>query len=111
MTRRFQFVIVAFSSAIVALLLLVSALLAGSDRGGERAAMMYTLIQTARLNDVDPQAWLADVLARINDHNIRKLEQLLPPLHCQIAVSACNLYPCQNYQTSPPTSPRSNLAS
>jgi hypothetical protein len=36
------------------------------------------LIQTARLNDVDPQAWLADVLARINDHNIQKLDQLLP---------------------------------
>src|SRR5207253_10973865 len=53
-------------------------LFAGSDRGGERAAVMYTLIQTARLNDVDPQAWLADVLARINDHNIRKLDQLLP---------------------------------
>jgi transposase len=53
-------------------------LFAGSDRGGERAAVMYTLIQTARLNDVDPQAWLADVLARINDHNIQKLDELLP---------------------------------
>jgi transposase len=49
-----------------------------SDRGGERAAVMYTLIQTARLNDVDPQAWLADVLARINDHKIQKLDELLP---------------------------------
>ena len=45
-------------------------LFAGSDRGGERAAVMLTLIQTAKLNDIDPQAWLADVLARINDHNI-----------------------------------------
>ncbi|MBV9201786.1 MAG: IS66 family transposase [Alphaproteobacteria bacterium] len=53
-------------------------LFAGSDRGGERAAVMYTLIQTARLNGVDPQAWLADVLARINDHNIHRLDQLLP---------------------------------
>jgi hypothetical protein len=53
-------------------------LFAGSDRGGERAAVMYTLIQTAKLNDVDPQAWLADVLARINDHNIQALHQLLP---------------------------------
>jgi transposase len=53
-------------------------LFAGSDRGGERAAVMYTLIQTARLNDVDPQAWLADVLARVNDHNIQNLDQLLP---------------------------------
>jgi transposase len=39
---------------------------------------MYTLIQTARLNDVDPQAWLADVLARINDHKIADLAALLP---------------------------------
>jgi transposase len=46
-------------------------LFAGSDRGGERAAVMYTLIHTARLNDVVPQAWLADVLARINDHASR----------------------------------------
>ena len=38
---------------------------AGSDRGGERAAAMYSLIVTAKLNDVDPQAWLADVLGRI----------------------------------------------
>ena len=53
-------------------------LFAGSDRGGERAAVMYTLIQTARLNDVDPQAWLADVLARINDHKITSLAALLP---------------------------------
>jgi transposase len=53
-------------------------LFAGSDRGGERAAVMYTLIQTARLNDVDPQAWLGDVLARINDHIITDLAALLP---------------------------------
>jgi transposase len=53
-------------------------LFAGSDRGGERAAVMYTLIQTAKLNGVDPQAWLADVLARINDHLITDLAALLP---------------------------------
>jgi transposase len=53
-------------------------LFAGSDRGGERAAVMYTLIQTAKLNGVDPQAWLANVLARINDHNIHRLDELLP---------------------------------
>jgi transposase len=53
-------------------------LFAGSDRGGERAAVMYTLIQTAKLNDIDPQAWLADVLARINDQSIQRLDQLLP---------------------------------
>jgi transposase len=53
-------------------------LFAGSDRGGERAAIIYTLIQTARLNSVDPQAWLADVLARVNDHNIQELDEILP---------------------------------
>lgn len=53
-------------------------LFCGSDRGGQRAAVLYTLIQTARLNDVDPQAWLADVLARIADHPVRQLNQLLP---------------------------------
>jgi transposase len=53
-------------------------LFAGSDRGGQRAALMYTLINTAKLNDVDPQAWLADVLARIADHPARRLDELLP---------------------------------
>lgn len=53
-------------------------LFCGSDRGGDRAAVLYTLIQTARLNDVDPQAWLADVLARIADHPASRLDELLP---------------------------------
>jgi hypothetical protein len=53
-------------------------LFAGSDRGGERAAAMYTLIATAKLNNVDPQAWLADVLHRIADHPARRLHELLP---------------------------------
>jgi hypothetical protein len=53
-------------------------LFAGSDRGGERAAAMFTLIETAKLNNVDPQAWLADVLCRINDHPAARLHQLLP---------------------------------
>lgn len=53
-------------------------LFCGSDRGGERAAVLYTLIQTARLNDVDPQAWLADVLAKIGDCPVSKLGELLP---------------------------------
>lgn len=53
-------------------------LFCGSDRGGQRAAVLYTLIQTARLNDVDPQAWLADVLARIADHPAQRLADLLP---------------------------------
>jgi transposase len=53
-------------------------LFCGSDRGGQRAAVMYTLIGTAKLNDVDPQAWLADVLARIADHPASRLDELLP---------------------------------
>ena len=52
-------------------------LFAGSQRGAERAALMYALIQTARLNDVDPQAWLADVLARIADIPQIRLSELL----------------------------------
>ena len=51
---------------------------AGSDRGGERAAAIYTLIETAKLNGVDPQAWLADVLARIADHPAKQVAALLP---------------------------------
>jgi transposase len=53
-------------------------LFAGSDRGGERAAAMYSLIVTAKLNDVDPRAWLADVLRRIADHPAARLDELLP---------------------------------
>jgi hypothetical protein len=53
-------------------------LFAGSDRGGQRAAAMYSLMITARLNDIDPRAWLADVLARIGDHPASRLDQLLP---------------------------------
>jgi transposase len=53
-------------------------LFAGSDRGGQRAAMMYSLIVTAKMNDVDPQAWLADVLGRIAGHSALRLDALLP---------------------------------
>jgi transposase len=53
-------------------------LFAGSDRGGERAAFMYTLITTARLNGIDPQAWLADLLTRIAGTPVSRLPQLLP---------------------------------
>ena len=51
---------------------------AGSDEGGRRAAALYTLIASAKLNDVDPQAWLADVLARTVDPKITDLAALLP---------------------------------
>ena len=53
-------------------------LFAGSDRGGDRAAAMYTLIVTAKMNGVDPQAWLADTLARIAEQPAKRLDQLLP---------------------------------
>ncbi len=51
---------------------------AGSDEGGRRAAAIYTLIETAKLNDVDPQAWLTDVLARLHDHSAKRIDELLP---------------------------------
>jgi hypothetical protein len=41
-------------------------------------AIMYTLIETARFNEVDPEAWLADIIARIADHPISRLDELLP---------------------------------
>ena len=53
-------------------------LFAGSDRGGQRAAVMYSLIVTAKMNDVDPQAWLAHVLASIAQHPVSRLDELLP---------------------------------
>jgi transposase len=53
-------------------------LFAGSERGAERAASIATLIMTAKLNAVDPQAWLADVLARIAAHPVQRLGDLLP---------------------------------
>jgi hypothetical protein len=53
-------------------------LFAGSDAGGQGAALMYTLIETAKMNDVDPEAWLADVISRIADHPINRIDELLP---------------------------------
>ena len=53
-------------------------LFAGSDTGGERAAAIYSLIETAKLNGVDPQAWLTDILGRIADHKITRIDELLP---------------------------------
>src|SRR5215210_6552729 len=51
---------------------------AGSDVGGHRAAALYTLIETCKLNEVDPRAWLADVLARLPEHPAKRLAELLP---------------------------------
>ncbi len=53
-------------------------LFVGSEAGGKAAAIAYTLIETAKLNGVDPQAWLADTLARIPDYKITKVDELLP---------------------------------
>ena len=51
---------------------------AGSDAGGERAAAIYSLIGTAKLNGIDPEAYLSHVLARIADHPVRRVDALLP---------------------------------
>jgi transposase len=51
---------------------------AGSDRGGERAATIYTLIETCKLNDIDPRAWLADILGRLPDYPASRIAELLP---------------------------------
>ncbi|MCC4300301.1 IS66 family transposase [Aurantimonas coralicida] len=53
-------------------------LFAGSDEGGVRAAGIMTLIETAKLNGLDPEAWLRDVIARIHDHSARRIDELLP---------------------------------
>ncbi len=53
-------------------------LFCGSDRGGHRAAAMYSLIVTAKMNGIDPQAWLADVFARLPSHPAHRIDELLP---------------------------------
>ena len=53
-------------------------LFAGSERGGHRAAFMYSMIGTAKLNGIDPQAWLADTIATISDMTVSRLPDLLP---------------------------------
>jgi transposase len=53
-------------------------LFAGSDGGGESAAVIYSLLGTAKLNGIDPEGYLRDVLSRIADHPIKRIEELLP---------------------------------
>ena len=55
-----------------------SYLFVGSEAGGKAAALAYTLIETAKLNTVDPEAWLADIIARTPDYRITKVDDLLP---------------------------------
>ena len=56
----------------------------GSERGGKSAAIAYTLIETAKLSGAEPQAWLTDVLGRIADHKITRLDELLPWRYAQV---------------------------
>ncbi len=56
----------------------------GSLGGGKSAAIAYTLVETAKLNGVDPQAWLTDILGRISDHKITRLDELMPWRYAQI---------------------------
>ena len=82
-------------------------LFAGSDRGGQRAATLYSLIITAKMNDVDPQAWLADVLARIADHPVQRLDELLPwSWQPRKQREAARAWPPRVLSTPSPVSPR-----
>ncbi len=56
----------------------------GSEGGGKAAAIAYTQIETAKLNGVDPPAWLTDILGRISDHKINRLDELMPWRYAQV---------------------------
>ena len=56
----------------------------GSERGGKSATIAYTLIETAKLNGIDPQLWLTDTLARIADHRINRIDELLTWHYAQV---------------------------
>ncbi|KAI3598601.1 Mobile element protein [Cupriavidus necator H850] len=64
-------------------------LFAGADSGGERAAAMYSLIGSCKLNGIDPEAYLRHVLARIADHPVNRIDELLPwNVAAQLALQA-----------------------
>ena len=58
----------------------------GSEGGGKSAAIAYTLIETAKLTGIDPQAWLTDVLGRIAEHKITKLDELMPWRYAEVSA-------------------------
>jgi len=58
----------------------------GSEGGGKSAAIAYTLIETAKLNGIDPQAWLTGVLGRIAEHKITKLDELMPWRYAEVSA-------------------------
>ena len=58
----------------------------GSQAGGKSAAIAYTLIETCKLNGVNPQVWLTDFLSRIADHKIDRLDQLMPWHYTQSVI-------------------------
>ena len=68
----------------------------GSENGGKSAAITYTLIETAKLNGVDPQAWLTKVLASIADHKITRIDELPPWGYAAWAALLVNSTPCQS---------------
>ena len=61
-------------------------LFVGSEGGGKAAAIAYTLIETAKLNGVDPQAWLTWVLSQIADHKVTRLDELMPWRYAAVAA-------------------------
>jgi transposase len=84
---------------------------AGSDEGGRRAAAIYMLIETAKLNDIDPLAWLTDMLARLQDYSAKRLDELLPwnwqPQHkparrCLTSPRSVNTDRCGLHRTRTP---------
>jgi hypothetical protein len=71
-------------------------LFVGSEGGGKAAAIAYTLIENTKLNGVDPQAWLTDVLSRSADHKVNKLDELLRWRYADDGSQSCyaNLKQC-----------------
>src|SRR5271156_4621453 len=77
-------------------------LFCGSDAGGQRAACIYTIVETCKINNIDPQAYLSDILGRIADHPINKIDALLPWCWKKDKVAA---FGAQNRHPTPRPSP------